>query len=302
RALITIQQSIPVIATIHHPITSDRDIELSNSKTPMERIFIKRWHNFLKMQIRVAKQLPVILTVSENSKRDLCRDYGLNKERVHVVYNGIDTADFYPQNQQTNNIHRNPWQLITTASADHPLKGTRHLLRAFGLLQKEFPELRLTIIGKLKEGGKNELLCRELNIQHKISQRHDISIAEIRDLYAESSIAVVPSDYEGFGLPTGEAMACGIPVVSSDGGALPEVIGDAGLLVPAKNPQALAGAIRKLLIDADLRLNLAQQGLDRVRNLFGWDRAAQETVALYRAHLNNSSSTLKSTLRNLYES
>ncbi len=284
-ALIQIQDQVPVISTIHHPITSDRDIALSNTVNRGERMLIRRWHNFLKMQIRVAKRLPVILTVSENSKRDLCKDFGLHESKVHIVHNGIDTDDFYPAISSDAQISRNPWQLITTASSDQPLKGTRHLLRAFAHLLPEFPRLSLTIIGKLKTGGYNEKLCEELGVRDKITQRYDLSVEQIRKLYAESAIAVVPSDYEGFGLPAGEAMACGIPLVSTDGGALPEVVGDAGLLVPAKNPEALAGAIKTLLLDTDLATSLSNLGLARVRTHFSWEQTARKTAELYRSHL-----------------
>jgi len=287
-ALIPIQKHIPVLTTIHHPITSDRDIALANSESKGERMLIKRWHNFLKMQIKVAKQLPFILTVSENSKRDLCTAFGLQESRLHVVHNGIDTEDFYPANTSNEQILRNPWQLVTTASADQPLKGTRHLLRAFAMLLPEFPRLRLTIIGKLKSGGYNEKLCKELDIQNKITQRFDLSIEQIRDLYAKSGIAVVPSDYEGFGLPAGEAMACGIPLIATDGGALPEVVGDAGLVVPSKNPEALADAIKKLLTNPELANRLSAQGLERVRTQFSWGRAARATVEVYRAAIHST--------------
>lgn len=294
-ALIPIQKQIPVLSTIHHPITSDRDIALSNTESRGERMLIRRWHNFLKMQIKVAKQLPVILTVSENSRKDLCKDFGLHESRLHVVHNGIDTQDFYPAHKSDEKILRNPWRLITTASADQPLKGTRHLLRAFAMLLPEFPRLSLTIIGKLKPGGYNEKLCRKLNIQDRITQRFDLSIEQIRGLYAESGIAVVPSDYEGFGLPAGEAMACGIPLVSTDGGALPEVVGDAGLVVPSKNPEALAEAIKSLLLNPELANKLSALGLQRVRSQFSWERAGSKTVELYRAHLADKNPAVQST-------
>lgn len=284
QALLSIQKKVPLVTTIHHPITTDRDIALAQTSDRGERILIKRWHNFLKMQIRVAKKLPSIITVSENSKTDLCLDFGLMKGRIHVVYNGIDSSDFYPQKSQ-GNTSDHAWQLITTASADQPLKGTRHLLRAFAILSKEFPKLGLTIIGKLKKGGDNENLCHELGIYESITQRDKLSIDEIRQLYSESCIAVVPSDYEGFGLPAGEAMACGIPVVSTDGGALPEVVGEAGLTVPTRNPEALAEAIRTLLLNPELRASLGQKGLQRILNQFSWDNTASQTIAIYRERI-----------------
>ena len=289
-ALLRIQHKYPLVATIHHPITSDRDIALENSDDPGERLLIRRWHNFLKMQIKVAKKLSSIITVSNNSKRDLLKDFGLEEDRIQVVYNGIDTNDFYPLKCCNESSLKNPLQLITTASADQPLKGTRHLLRAMAELREDFPQLRLNIIGALRPDGENEKLIKALKLQSHISQHSDLSTQQIRSLYAESSIAVVPSDYEGFGLPAGEAMACGLPVVSTDGGALPEVLGRAGLVVPAKDPLALASAIRRLILDPKLRANLAGQGLERVRTVFDWDRAATETTAIYREQIANHKS------------
>ena len=277
-ALLSIQQAYPVLTTIHHPITSDRDIALSNAQDWSERLLIKRWHYFLRMQIKVASQLPAILTVSRNSKQDLSKDFRIPAERIRVVYNGIDTDDFFPMRH----VASDTWQLITTASADQPLKGTRHLLKAFAALLAEYPKLRLTIIGALKSGGENEKLIKHLGIQDRITQRSQLSTSDIRHLYAQSSIAIVPSDYEGFGLPAGEAMACGLPVVSTDGGALPEVLGDAGIVVPAKKPIELARAIKKLLENPPARASLASRGLERIRTHFCWNRAANETVNFYR--------------------
>ena len=111
---------------------------------------------------------------------------------------------------------------------------------------------------------------------------HGISTARLRALYAESAVAVVPSEYEGFGLPAGEAMACGVPVVSTDGGALPEVVGDAGLIVPAGDADALASATARMLDDETLRNRLSRAGRERVLRHFSWRRAAEQMTDLYR--------------------
>ena len=125
---LSIQSSpTPLITTIHHPITWDRDIALAHAPNLKHRLLIKRWHHFLRMQTRVASRLEHIVTVSQRSKQDICRAFNIDPDRIQVIYNGIDTEIFRPEPS----IARNPWQLITTASADQPLKGTQHLIPAF---------------------------------------------------------------------------------------------------------------------------------------------------------------------------
>ena len=268
----------PVFCTIHHPITWDRDIALSHSAGWQERLLIRRWHSFLTMQTRVARKLGNIVTVSNCSKRDICAAFNIAPRRVTVVYNGIDTDMFRPEPS----IARNRWQLISTASADQPLKGTQHLVGAFAELYRRYPKLRMVIIGKPKPGGRTEKLIDSLGVKTRIRFVHGISSDEIRHLYASSAIAVVPSEYEGFGFPAGEAMACATPVVATDGGALPEVVGAAGLIVPAKDPAALASAVAALLENDQRREALAVAGRKRVAECFSWQRAADQLVELYR--------------------
>jgi glycosyltransferase involved in cell wall biosynthesis len=272
------QLGIPLVTTIHHPITSDRDIALAHARTRSERLLIRRWYNFLGMQRKVARQLAHIVTVSECSRQDIARAFAIDPARITVVHNGIDTETFRPEP----GIARNPWQLITTASADQPLKGTQHLLPAFAALCERYPRLQLTFVGKPKPGGPTEQLIERLRLGDRIRFLHGLSPDEFRHLYAASAIAVVPSEYEGFGLPAGEAMACGVPVVSTDGGALPEVVGDAGLIVPARDPAALEQGIARLLENEVLRADLAARGRQRVLERFSWARAADAFVDVYR--------------------
>jgi glycosyltransferase involved in cell wall biosynthesis len=277
-ALLTLQrQNIPVVATIHHPITHDRAIALAHEDNWGMRLLIKRWHLFLRMQIRVAKRLKNIVTVSENSKRDISSDFGVDTERLTVVYNGVDSKTFAPRA----NVQRQPMQLISTASADQPLKGTRYLIEAMALLSAEFPDLRLIFIGKPNPGGPTDQRLEATGLKSRIEFHHGIEADAIADLYARASIAVVPSEYEGFGFPAAEAMACEVAVVSTSGGALPEVVGDAGIIVPCKDAQALAAGIRKLLVNPELRDRLAQEGRQRILQSFNWDKVAVQLTDYY---------------------
>jgi len=278
-ALLTLQRrGTPLLTTIHHPITSDRDIALAHAPDLTSRLFIRRWHNFLRMQTRVAQQLRHIVTVSESSRTDIAEAFSINADNIHVVHNGIDTEQFQPRPD----ITPNPLQLISTASADQPLKGTTHLVRALAILRDKYPGIRLTIIGKPKPGGPTEQLIKDLALQDIITFRGGIDAEEICELYARSKVAVVPSEYEGFGLPAGEAMACGVAVVSTNGGALPEVVGDAAIVVPVANPVALATGIDELLSDDARRARLASAGRERILKMFNWGKAAEQMIDLYR--------------------
>jgi glycosyltransferase involved in cell wall biosynthesis len=205
-------------------------------------------------------------------------------EKIRVIHNGIDTVTFRPEPS----IARNPWQLITTASADQPLKGTQHLVPAFASLTRHFPKLRLVFIGRPKPGGETEALIRRHGVGEKIRFVHGIGADEIRHLYASSAVAVVPSEYEGFGLPAGEAMACGVPLVSTDGGALPEVVGQAGRVVPAADSDALAAAIGELLtLSASAREEIGLAGRQHILDNFSWTRAASAMTDVYRQAMGN---------------
>ncbi|HQY69803.1 MAG TPA: glycosyltransferase, partial [Pseudomonadales bacterium] len=172
-------------------------------------------------------------------------------------------------------------QLMATASADQPLKGLAVLLNAFAALLPAHPGLRLLVVGKPRPGGDTEKLIARLDLGAHIDFVSGISTAELVRLYRESTLVVVPSLYEGFGLPASEAMACGAAVVSSDGGALPEVVGDAGVLVPAGDETALAGAIAALLADPARRTELGQRARARMSTLFCWRRAARQMTHYY---------------------
>jgi glycosyltransferase involved in cell wall biosynthesis len=275
---------LPLVTTVHHPITSDLRIALSAAKTWYERLLIKRWHSFLTMQSRVVKQLHNIVTVSDCSRQDIAKDFGIQPAGIDIVYNGIDTDEFMPMPE----VERERLKLMATASADAPLKGLRYLLRAYAKLLQQYPDLELLIVSKPMPGGKTERLINYLGIADKVQFVSGISTAQMVRYYAEATIAVVPSVYEGFGLPAGEAMACGVPVISTDGGALPEVVGDAGVIVPAKSVDALADAIDDLLQHPDKRDQLGAQGRERILQKFCWDVCAAQMAKYYQQVLNHA--------------
>ena len=272
------KMSVPIITTIHHPITSDLRIALQSAETWKLRLLIKRWYSFLKMQKRVVKQLDNLVTVSHASRRDIATDFAIAETKLNIIHNGIDTSVFRPISA----IEPDEFNVMATASADVPLKGLDYLIRAISILANEIPELKLTVLGKLKEDGKTAKLIRQLGLENRIHFHSGLTSQEVAELYAKASCAVIPSIYEGFGLPAGEAMACGVPVITTNGGALPEVVGDAGITVQTRDHIALADAIRTLLGDSNLRHTLAAKGRSRILELFSWEVAASDMVQLYR--------------------
>ena len=270
---------LPVVTTIHHPITRDLRVALAGEPRWWWRLMIRRWHRFLGMQSRVAAQLRHIVTVSRCSAVDIATDFGVLPGALHVVPNGVDTQLFRP----LPSVARNPRQIIATASADAPLKGLAVLLRAFKTLVEADPSRRLVLIARPKPGGDTEALIKDLGLADHIRFVGDASHEDINRLYAESAVAVVPSLYEGFGLPAVEAMAAGVPLVSSDGGALAEVVADGGLLVPAGDCDALAEKLERVLTDPALARALGDQGRQRVERQFCWSVCAEQMVEQYRA-------------------
>ncbi|MCV6615946.1 MAG: glycosyltransferase family 4 protein, partial [Cellvibrionaceae bacterium] len=242
-----------------------------------QRILVRRWHSFLRMQKKVVQQLGHIVTVSEQSRRDISQAFDRPEKDIGLVHCGIDTDTFRP----LEHIKEDPWQLITTASADQPLKGLRFLLEALHQLQQPFPKLKLLVVGKLKQDGATAKQLKRLKLCDKVSFVSGISTEELVEHYNRSAIAISPSLYEGFGLPAGEAMSCQRPVISSDGGALPEIVGDAGLVVKAGDSQALASAISELLSDPERRQQIAAACRARIEQTFSWENAAAEFSDYY---------------------
>jgi glycosyltransferase involved in cell wall biosynthesis len=274
----------PVVTTLHHPITVDRDLDLAHASGWWRRFTLRRWYGFVDMQTRVARRMPRHITVSESSKRDIVAQMGIPATRLHVVPVGVDPETFRPRPGVT----RVPGRIMTTASADVPMKGLAPLLEALAKVRTERDDAHLVVIGKVKGKSRIPALIDRLALGGAVTFVSGVTTQRIVDLYAEAEVAAVPSLYEGFSLPAIEAMACGVPIVATTGGALPEVVGgdgDTGLLVPPADPGALATALLRALGNADLRSRLGAAGRARVLEQFTWRTAAARTVEQYRALL-----------------
>ena len=272
----------PLVTTIHHPITVDRQLELDAADGWKRRLSVRRWYGFTRMQKRVARQLPSVLTVSGSSRREIVQHLGVRPGRVHVVHIGADTGLFSPDPA----VPVIPGRIVTTSSADVPLKGLVHLVEALAKVRAENPAAHLVVVGKRPEEGPVAAAMARYGLQGAVEFVKGISDPELVDLIRGAQIACVPSLYEGFSLPAAEAMATGTPLVATTGGAIPEVAGADGetcLAVPPGDADALAAALNRLLADAALRGRLGAAGRERVLRRFTWEQAARGTVEQYRA-------------------
>jgi glycosyltransferase involved in cell wall biosynthesis len=276
--LLDIERHLPVVAVIHHPIRRDLEMQLAAEPDWKKRLLTRRWYGFVPMQERVARGLRNVVTVSSASARDIAQCMGVEKACIRVVPLGVDQAMFAPRAEV---LDPQPLRIVTTSSSDVPLKGLRHLLAAFEALVPEWPELELVVVGKPREGP-TRALARKLEQQGRLRFVSGLTNPELADLYASATLCVTPSLYEGFGLPAIEAMACGTPVVVTDGGALPEVVGDAGMIVRAGCGDALRMAIDGLLRDSEQRASMAIAGLARVRERYCWERVGEAYEGLLR--------------------
>lgn len=284
--LLGIQKDFPVLATIHHPITVDRRLEIAHARSLKEQIGKRRWYAFTRMQTQVAKRMSRVMTVSENSRKDISADHQVPLDRIHVVPVGVDPELFRP----IPGVAKVPGRIITTASADVAMKGLVYLLEAAAKVRAE-RDIELVIIGKPKEGSKTVDRLRELGLEDVVTFVSGVPDERIVELYSEAELAVVPSLYEGFSLPAIEAMSSGTPLIATTGGALPEVCGtheETCLQVPPGDSEALAAMIRTALDSHELRARIGEAGRQRVIDHWSWKHTALRTVEQYRALLAES--------------
>ena len=278
------RQGLPVLGTIHHPITVDRRVEMEHAEDWKARWGKRRWYRFTRMQTRVAKRLSRIITVSENSATDILADHDVSPDRLHIVPVGVDPNLFRP----LTGVERVPRRIISTASADVPMKGQRFLLEAVAKLRAERPDVTLTIIGSLKDGSRTHSTLDRLGLRDCVTFVSGVSDERIVELYSEASVAVVPSLYEGFSLPAIEAMAAACPLVATTGGALPEVTGvdgDTCYQVPPGDADALVAGINRVFDHPAEATAVGERGRKRVVENWSWKRTAERTVTHYRALL-----------------
>jgi len=272
---------VPVVSTIHHPLSEDRVADFQQLPNLHDRI--KRVVYYpIDMNRRVTPFMDDIITVSEAAAESVAGAFGFSKDRISVVYNGVDTEMFRPDPD----VKKVPKRLIFVGNTEDRKKGIRFLLEAMLYLPKD---VTLTVVDG---GAPRHVLMDELRKKYHLGDRvtctGKIPTEEVAQQYKEAEIGVVPSVYEGFGFPAAEAMSTGIPVVSSTGGALPEVVGkdgECGFLVPPRDPVAMAKAIKKLLDNSEMRQKMGEAGRVRVEEHFSWDVACREMTDVYMENI-----------------
>jgi len=269
---------LPLVTTIHHPITYDRRIDLATATTFRQKLTLRRWYGFLRMQKKVARRVGKVLTVSESSRRGIADDFGVADADIQVIPLGVDDEVFVPPSKP-----RVPGRIVAMASADAPMKGIATLLESFAKLCTE-RDLELVLVTRPTPGGRTERLIDELGITERVTFVNGISDAELVEVMGSAEVACVPSLYEGFSLPTAELMACETPLVVSRAGAIPEVVGPDGEcadLVAPGDVGELENAIAALLDDPERRERMGKAGRARVLERFSWHAVAVATAAAY---------------------
>ncbi|MFT4201044.1 glycosyltransferase family 4 protein [Gordonia sp. (in: high G+C Gram-positive bacteria)] len=272
------KMGFPLVATIHHPITRDRALAIKAAKG-WRKITAARWHSFLAMQGRVARRIPVLLTVSRSSEVDTRKAFNIPVGRLETIPLGVDTELYKPSEQRV------PGRVVCVASADAPLKGVSYLLEAIAKVASE-RSVELTLVSKLDPTGPSARLIEQLSIRDHVRVVNGLDDEELAQLLASAEVAVVPSLYEGFSLPAVEAMSCGTPLIATRAGAIPEVVGEGegagAVLVPPSDSGAIAQELLRLLEDADARAALGAAARKRAEENYSWAAVAAKTVAAYQ--------------------
>ena len=266
--MIDIQKSKPLIEIMHHPISKDYFYDLKFARGLVQRISKMRWFSFLKMQKKVAKQIKVVVTPSLNSKQDIHHDFKVPMQNIQVIPNGIDFNTFC----SLPNIVPRANGVITTASADVPLKGLDFSLHAIARLKSEYPDINLTVIGSPRAEGHTERLIKKLKLEEQVSFKTNLTKEEITHEYAKSSVAVVSSLYEGFGFPVGEAMACATPLVATNVASIPEITGSFAQLIPAEDAEAIYQGIKNIFQSPQKYKIQAELGRQHIIENFNWTK------------------------------
>ncbi len=267
---------VPVVTTIHHPLTVDRRHSFVRDQTFADALGTMKFHP-VGMQGFVARRLDAVITSSQESAREIIRDFRVRPERLHMLANGVDTEFFRPDPR----VERRPGEVLCVGRAGDPTKGIDTLVDALALLP---PNVRVRLVDDDHPQNRARGRARRLGCADRLEITGRLTNEALLESYRRASLVVVPSNYEGFGLPAVEAMACGTPVGASRAGALPEVVDPegGGVLIPPRDAEALAKASRSLIEQPEARATLGARARASVVSRYGWPRIAAATVDVYR--------------------
>jgi glycosyltransferase involved in cell wall biosynthesis len=269
---------VPYIITVHDLIRYlDMDEEETFIRSPN-----RRDRHYLNLDYKGIRKAMRIIAVSQSTKNDLIHHLGIPDEQISVVYEGIDHSLFRPVSHR---IYNYPYILFV--GTEHPRKNFATLVKAFSQLKGEFRFNKLKLV-KVGNAGGQEADFREktmetvkaLGLVNEVIFTGFVPEADLPAYYSGAEVFVLPSLYEGFGFPVLEAMACACPVVTSNTSSLPEVTGEAGIMVDPYDTDSLAKAMRQVLTDSELRDNMIEKGLEQSKR-FSWEKAAEQTLEVY---------------------
>lgn len=266
---------LPVVTTVHHPLTVDRRASFVRDETFKDAVGTMKFYP-IGMQGFVARRLDTVFTSSEVSARQIARDFRVRPERLRNVRNGLDVELFSPDPA----VAKADRTLLCVGRSTDPNKGIRTLIRSLAKLPAD---VRLTLVDDDSPDNQVRAWAREVGVEDRLRLTGRVESAELIRLYRAAEVVVVPSRYEGFGLPAVEAMACGTPVVATRAGALAEVIEQTGggLLAERDDPDSIAARVGELLASGERRALLAKRGRERVVERYAWPRVAAATANVY---------------------
>ncbi|KFD41296.1 hypothetical protein DK28_0210530 [Peptococcaceae bacterium SCADC1_2_3] len=277
KAPLQLSPKIPFVVTVH-------DLAIIRLPHTYQTSRVIYWRKLFKHAV---KRAIYIIAISQSTKKDLVNLMGINSEKIKVIYNGVaDNFKIITDEEllvRVRKKYRLPEQYLLFVGLFSPRKNIAGLLKAFAILKKKYAiPHKLLMVGEKGWKYKSDLaLVDSLGIAEEVIFTGYVKNEELPAIYTMASAFVFPSLYEGFGLPILEAMACGTPVVTSNISAMPEVVGDAGILVEPNDPLGIAEAIYRLISDKQLAKELTSLGFQRV-HCFTWEKAAREMITLFQ--------------------
>jgi glycosyltransferase involved in cell wall biosynthesis len=276
----------PTVVTVHDII------HFQLRADPSMRLYRNRFVQWMdRMSISGLRNADAVIASSDYTRRALIKEIGLAEANVHCIHLGVDSEQFHPCQIPESFLERyaldRDVQYILHISTEEPRKNFLALIRAFALVRARHPYSRLLKVGwPLYPDMRRQALAlvNELDLRDSVILLDDVPDKDLVYFYNLARVFAFPSYAEGFGLPVLEAMACGTPVVCSDRASLPELVGDAALMVDPDDTGGLAEALSTLLADERLRTNLRDAGLARATQ-FSWTRTAHETIKVYHSFL-----------------
>ena len=266
---------LPVVTTLHHPLTVDRRASFARDHTLKDAVGTMKFYP-IGMQAFVARHLDRVLTSSEVSGRQIVQDFGVQPDRLRNVRNGLDIDLFSPDPS----VEKHEHELLCVGRSADPNKGIQTLIRALARLPEQ---ITLTLVDDDSPDNQVRTWAGEAGVLHRLRLTGRVESRELVHLYRRAAAVVVPSRYEGFGLPAVEAMACGTAVVATRAGALSEVmqLTEGGLMAERDDPDSIAARVLELLGHTEARQLMAKRGRERVVETLSWPGIAAATAEVY---------------------